>query len=217
MLQISRLVAPHSAFWFVATGSPSSWVTSIDCTSSECSRHKKYDASISTTYKPHGTSFASLSEWGLVQGHISIDSAQVGDLVVKQQSFGEAINVSSPFTLAGFDGVLGMGFAQSTGDVQNSLFQNSIGLGLLDAPLFSLFLAKGDMTKNSEILFGGIDAKHFTGALIEIPVRNHSMLWELELDALAFGQDVMISDDYTVTFDSMPSYIRMPSNIVAYL
>ena len=156
-------------------------------------------------------------EWGNYTGQTSYDNFVIGDLKAENQNFGEVDNHTWHFASALFDGVLGLGLPQTSEDKQVSLVRNLFDGGALQRPVYSLFLNSGNMTTDSELLLGDIDDTHFSGPLLEVPVCDNAMDWEVRLDSLAFGDDVIQSKNMSVIFDSMYSVIKMPPNVAAYL
>jgi saccharopepsin len=64
------------------TGSSNLWVPSRDCGSIACYLHSKYDHSESSTYKKNGSDFAIRYGSGSLEGYVSQDTVQIGDLKI---------------------------------------------------------------------------------------------------------------------------------------
>lgn len=64
---------------------------SSQCTSIACFLHNKYDSSSSSSYKANGTAFNISYVSGALEGFVSTDTLQIGDLTLKNQDFGEAV------------------------------------------------------------------------------------------------------------------------------
>lgn len=85
--------------------------------------------------------------------------------------------------------------------------------GLLDEPVFAFYL--GDTNKegdDSVATFGGVDKDHYTGELIKIPLRRKAY-WEVDLDAIALGDDVAELDNTGVILDTGTSLIALPADL----
>jgi saccharopepsin len=67
------------------------WVPSTQCTSIACFLHAKYDASASSTYKANGSAFSIQYGSGSMEGFVSSDILEIGDLSIQNQDFAEAI------------------------------------------------------------------------------------------------------------------------------
>ncbi len=200
------------------TGSSNLWVPSSECGSIACYLHTKYDSSSSTSYKKNGTNFEIRYGSGSVEGFISQDTVQIGDLKIKKQDFGEA--TSEPglaFAFGRFDGILGLGYDTISVDQVVPPFYNMINQKLLDEPVFAFYLGdtneEGDV---SEATFGGINKDHYTGKMTKIPVRRKAY-WEVELDAITFGDQTAEMEGTGVILDTGTSLIALPTTIAELL
>jgi saccharopepsin len=210
-----ELGTPPQSFKVVLdTGSSNLWVPSSECGSIACYLHQKFDSSASSTYKKNGSDFAIQYGSGSLSGFVSQDTLKIGDLKVEGQDFAEA--TSEPglaFAFGRFDGILGLGFDTISVNKIVPPFYKMIEQGLLDDPVFAFYL--GDANKegdSSEATFGGIDKDHYTGELINIPLRRKAY-WEVDLDAIALGDDVAELDNTGVILDTGTSLIALPSNL----
>jgi saccharopepsin len=94
--------------------------------------HAKYDGTQSSSYKKNGTAFGIQYGSGSVEGFISKDVLQIGDLTVKNQLFGEATKEPGlAFAFGKFDGILGL--AYDTISYVLSPFPTDLPLTLLPA------------------------------------------------------------------------------------
>lgn len=50
-----------------------------------------YDSSMSSTYTPIGTEFEIIYDVGYAYGLLSMDTLRIGNLVIENQTFGEAL------------------------------------------------------------------------------------------------------------------------------
>jgi len=166
-------------------GSSNLWVPSKDCGSIACYLHSRYDHSHLSTYKENGSDFRIRYGSGEVEGYLSQDSVQIGDLKLEEQLFAEA--TSEPglaFVFAQFDGVMGLGYDTIAVNHIPPPFYNMIDQGLLDEPVFTFYLSDtNDEGAESEAVFGGVDKVHYTSKMTKIPVRRKAY-WEVELDAV---------------------------------
>lgn len=191
---------------------------SSECGSIACYLHSKYDASSSNTHKDNGTEFAIRYGSGSLSGFVSQDILQIGDLKVAGQDFAEA--TSEPglaFAFGRFDGILGLGYDTIAVNKIVPPFYNMLNQGLIDEPVFAFYL--GDANKegdNSEVTFGGVDPSHYTGELIKIPLRRKAY-WEVELDAIVFGDSSADLEDTGVILDTGTSLIALPSTLAELL
>lgn len=209
---------PQSFKVVLDTGSSNLWVPSSECGSIACYLHNKYDSSASSTYKKNGTEFNIRYGSGSLSGFVSQDTVQIGDLKIKEQDFAEATNEPGlAFAFGRFDGILGLGFDTISVNKIIPPFYNMLKQKLLDEPVFAFYL--GDTNKDgddSEATFGGIDENHYTGELVKIPLRRKAY-WEVDFDAIAFGDSVAELDNTGVILDTGTSLIALPSTLAELL
>ena len=201
------------------TGSSNLWVPSSECGSIACFLHNTYDSSESSTFKKNGSSFEIRYGSGSLSGFVSQDTLRMGDMVVKNQDFAEA--VSEPglaFAFGRFDGILGLGYDSISVNKVVPPFYKMINDGLLDQPVFSFYLgdSNGNDEGESEAMFGGIDQSRYTGKMTKIPIRRKAY-WEVDLDALTFGGETAEMENTGVILDTGTSLIGLPSTIAELL
>jgi len=201
------------------TGSSNLWVPSSGCGSIACYLHQKFDSSSSSTYKQNGSSFEIRYGSGSLTGFVSQDTLTIGDLKIKKQDFAEA--TSEPglaFAFGRFDGILGLGYDTISVNKIVPPFYNMLDQGLLDEPVFAFYLssnANGDGDE-SEAIFGGINKDHYTGKMTKIPLRRKAY-WEVDLDAITFGDATAELDNTGVILDTGTSLIALPSTLAELL
>ncbi|KAM3414119.1 Vacuolar protease A [Cercospora zeina] len=199
------------------TGSSNLWVPSQECGSIACYLHSKYDHSASSTYKQNGSSFAIRYGSGSLEGYVSQDTVQIGDLKLKDQLFAEA--TSEPglaFAFGRFDGILGLGYDTISVNGIPPPFYSMIDQGLLDEKVFAFYLSSTDKGDDAEAIFGGINKDHYTGDLTKIPLRRKAY-WEVDLDAIAFGDQLAEIDSTGAILDTGTSLIALPSTLAELL
>lgn len=64
--------------------------------------------------------------------------------------------------------------------------------GLIDEPVFAFRLGESE-ADGGEATFGGVDHAAYTGSISYVPLRRKAY-WEVELEAVAFGTDVLDLD-----------------------
>ncbi|KAK5115721.1 Vacuolar protease A [Meristemomyces frigidus] len=199
------------------TGSSNLWVPSQDCGSIACYLHSKYDHSSSSTYKKNGSDFEIRYGSGELAGYISQDTVQIGDLKIKNQLFAEA--TSEPglaFAFGRFDGIMGLGYDTISVNHITPPFYSMIDQGLLDEKVFAFYLSSTDSGDESEAIFGGINPDHYTGKMTKIPLRRKAY-WEVDLDAITFGDQTAEIDATGAILDTGTSLIALPSTLAELL
>ena len=201
------------------TGSSNLWVPSSECGSIACYLHTKYDSSSSSTYKKNGTAFEIRYGSGSLSGFVSEDVMTIGDLKIKNQIFAEATEEPGlAFAFGRFDGILGLAFDTISVNKIPPPFYNMIEQGLLDEPVFAFYLgdtANGEGDE-SEATFGGVNKDHYTGKITEIPLRRKAY-WEVDLDAITFGDNTAELENTGVILDTGTSLIALPSTLAELL
>lgn len=171
------------------TGSSNLWVPSSKCYFSiACYFHSRYKSGRSSTYKEIGKSCEIPYGSGSISGFFSQDNVKVGNLVVKDQVFIEATREGSlSFLLAKFDGILGLGFQEiSVGDAV-PLWYNMVQQGLVDEEVFSFWLNRDPKAREGgEIVFGGVDPKHYKGKHTYVPVTRKGY-WQFDMGDFLIG------------------------------
>ncbi|KAF4126137.1 hypothetical protein GMORB2_1383 [Geosmithia morbida] len=197
------------------TGSSNLWVPSKSCGSIACYLHSTYDSDSSSTYKANGSDFEIHYGSGSLTGFVSNDVFSIGDIKVKGQDFAEATNEPGlAFAFGRFDGILGLAYDTISVNKIVPPFNQMVNQKLIDEPVFAFYLA--DSEGESEAVFGGIDKDHYTGEIEYIPLRRKAY-WEVDLESIAFGDDVAELEDTGVILDTGTSLNVLPSSLAELL
>ncbi|KAK7419553.1 aspartic proteinase precursor [Neonectria magnoliae] len=197
------------------TGSSNLWVPSSECGSIACYLHSKYTSSESSTYKSNGSEFEIHYGSGSLSGFISNDVVSIGDLKIEKQDFAEA--TSEPglaFAFGRFDGILGLGYDTISVNHIVPPFYQMVNQKLLDDPVFAFYL--GDQEGESEATFGGVDKSRYEGDIEYIPLRRKAY-WEVDLDAITFGDEVAEQENTGAILDTGTSLNVLPSALAELL
>lgn len=206
---------PQSFKVVLDTGSSNLWVPSQSCTSIACFLHSTYDSSSSSTYKKNGSDFEIHYGSGSLSGFVSNDVFSIGDLNIKDQDFSEATKEPGlAFAFGRFDGILGLAYDTISVNRIVPPFYNMIEQGLLDEPVFSFYLGSSD--EGSEAIFGGVDKNHYEGKIEYIPLRRKAY-WEVDLDSIAYGDEVAELENTGVILDTGTSLNVIPSSLAELL
>lgn len=187
--QIGVGTPPQNFTVIFDTGSSNLWVPSSKCFFSiACYIHSKYKSTKSTSYSKIGKSCEINYGSGSISGFFSQDSVEVGDLAIKNQIFIEATQEGSlAFLLAKFDGILGLGFQEiSVGDAV-PVWYNMLRQNLVDDDVFSFWFNRDPNAKEGgEIVFGGVDPKHYKGKHTYVPVTKKGY-WQFDMGDFLIG------------------------------
>ncbi|XP_031248530.1 aspartic proteinase-like [Pistacia vera] len=200
------------------TGSSNLWVPSSKCYFSiACYFHSRYKSSKSSTYTENGKPCEINYGSGSVSGFFSQDNVEVGDLVVKDQVFIEATREGSlSFVLAKFDGILGLGFQEISVGGAVPVWYNMVQQDLVSEDVFSFWLNRDpEASEGGEIVFGGVDSKHFKGKHTYVPVTQKGY-WQFNMgDFLIGGCSTGICEGGCAAIvDSGTSLLAGPTSVV---
>merc|ERR1719398_401288 len=202
------------------TGSANVWVPGKACGFFTCYRHPRYDESKSPTFQKDGRKYSVQYGSGPVEGIFSKDTVTVGNIDVKGQLFAEVSKVSFgplnlAFAMGKFDGLLGLGFKSISQYQIPTPFESMVDQKLVDEAVFAFYL-QNDASEKGELVFGGIDKSHYTGELVKVPLISETY-WEVSLDKLSFGSDVVVSSKQNAIIDSGTSLLAGPTEAVKTL
>jgi len=190
------------------TGSSNLWVPSKHCKVGGCSTHVQYDSTRSSTYKKDGRAFQIEYGSGTLKGFLSIDTVVLGNITVKEQGFAEATEEPGlVFSLAKFDGILGMAFKDISVDNVDPVFKTMVDKKLVNKPVFAFYLPSTQGTYG-ELLLGGIDEAHYEGDFTYKALSSETY-WEFELDSFRLA-DHSVTDTLTAVVDTGTSLLAGP-------
>ncbi|XP_038612364.1 cathepsin E-like [Tachyglossus aculeatus] len=163
------------------TGSSNFWVPSAYCISEACRMHQKFKSFLSRSYRHDGQAFSLHYGTGQLLGVVGIERVQLGNITIEGQEFGESIfEPGMTFTLAHFDGVLGLGYPSLSVGSATPVFDRIIQQRLVAEPVFSFLLNRGQDGSGGELVLGGIDHSLYTGSIHWVPLTEKSY-WQIRL------------------------------------
>ncbi|KAJ8393541.1 hypothetical protein AAFF_G00060140 [Aldrovandia affinis] len=197
------------------TGSSNMWVPSVYCSSQACSNHKKYNPSLSSTYRPTNRYMSIQYGTGSMTGFLVYDTVNVAGINDLNQIF--ALSTSEPGSFlyyAQFDGIVGLAFPSIASGGATPVFDNMMNQGLVSQNLFSFYLSVNGET-GSVVTFGGIDQSYFTGQINWVPLTSETY-WQIKVDYMKInGQVVACAQGCPAIIDTGTSLIAGPSNPIA--
>lgn len=172
------------------TGSANLWFPSSQCPDAACQAHNMYDSSRSTTYAKVGTHIFVHYASGAIRGFLSQDSVGLGGFVIPDQRFGEITNErGGVFMLGKFDGVLGLSYPSLALKHTRPVFDSLLKHGLVDRPVFSMYLSKNPERPSSALIFGGTVSTLHSDEFRYVPVVSEAY-WEILVDDVAVNGDL---------------------------
>ncbi|GFO17639.1 cathepsin d, partial [Plakobranchus ocellatus] len=144
--------------------------------------YKRYVDKLSRTHSTNKKHFDVIDDSGRITGYFSQDRMTIAGLKIKNQSFGEALLEPDLFWRSTNDGILGLGFNNIDGDEEPSVFDNMVSQGLVQAPVFSIYLNRyGSSGPDSVLTLGGTNPYYFEEDFIfaDLTVPHR---WQFKID-----------------------------------
>ncbi|XP_062990838.1 cathepsin E-like [Elgaria multicarinata webbii] len=194
------------------TGSTDLWVPSVYCICDACKNHQKFKSFMSKTYVHGGQSFYLQYGTGNLMGIAAKESVQISNVTIVAQGFGESVyEPGFTFAFAKFDGVMGLAYPDLS--VLNTIpvFDNMMDQNLIEEPVFSFNLNRGDNGENgNELIFGGIDHSLYSG-LIHWTQVTQKKYWKIHMKNVKIqGQVITCNRGCEAIVDSGTSLIVGP-------
>ncbi|CAI4225350.1 unnamed protein product [Auanema sp. JU1783] len=186
-----------------------------------CDNKHKFDSSASSTYVANGKAFKIQYGTGSAVGFLGTDTVRFGDqgtqqLVVPQTTFGQSTSLAQFFADQPIDGILGLAFQSIAVDGITPPFINAVNQGLVDQPLFTVFLehvGAKDNVYGGVYTYGGIDTTN-CGPVIAYQSLSSQTYWQFKMDAIGSG-NYKSSKGWQVISDTGTSLIGGPKAVIA--
>jgi len=202
------------------TGSANLWVPDLTCAAS-CNGKRKFDSAPSTTYTRNGQAWSITYGTGSARGFLGVDTVRFGSagtpqLVVPTTTFGQATSIAAFFAQDPIDGILGLAFQSLAVDNVVPPLINAINQGLLDAPIFTVWLQHKGSAENVRggiFTYGGLDPAH-CGAVIAYQPLSSATYFQFRMTTIAVGTFTsstgweVISDTGTSFIGGIPATVR---------
>ncbi|CAO3670164.1 unnamed protein product [Rhizopus stolonifer] len=195
------------------TGSSDLWFASSLCTN--CGRSQtKYNPNQSRTYSADGRSWSiSYGDGSSAGGILGTDTVNLGGLSIKKQTIELAKREASSFQNGPSDGLLGLGFNTiTTVRGVKTPVDNLISQGLIQRPIFGVYLGKESTGGGGEYIFGGYDSSKFKGSLTTIPVDNSNGWYGITIKSTTIGGS-RVSSSFSAILDTGTSLLILPNTV----
>ncbi|ETN85760.1 eukaryotic aspartyl protease [Necator americanus] len=215
------LGTPEQSFTVVLdTGSANLWIPDSSCNAVACKNKRKFQASESSTYKKDGKEWSIEYGTGAANGILAEETVRFGDqgtqqLVVPNTGFGQATRLAAFFAHVHLDGILGLGFPELAVEGVLPPFFNAVKQGLLDEPIFTVFLKHMEHQENvpgGVYTYGGLD-KENCGEVIAYEPLSSATYWQFKMDAVAAGS-FSANQGWEAMSDTGTSFIGIPNNLL---
>ncbi|KAJ8265844.1 hypothetical protein COCON_G00149430 [Conger conger] len=212
---ISIGTPPQSFRILPDTGSANLWVPSIYCNSQACSNHRKFNPSLSSTYRAQNTPVSIQYGTGSMTGFLGYDTVNVGGIVDTNQLFGLSQTEPGSFLYySPFDGIMGLAYPDISASHSTPVFDNMMRQGLVSQDLFSIYLTRNG-AQGSVVTFGGYDTSYFTGQINWVPITVEGY-WQIAIEnVMVNGQVVACAQGCPGIVDSGTSLIAGPPSDIA--
>ncbi|BAM41279.1 pepsinogen [Theileria orientalis strain Shintoku] len=199
------------------TGSTNMWVVGTNCDSETCKKVKRFNPSLSNTFKALAKPKRIHIRFGTgeIEGKPAKDVVKIGGMsfeqafavVEKENDPGSDFNV---FERINFEGIVGLAFSEMSSIKAPSVLENLTKLNLLSHNEFSFYI--GEDTRDALLMFGGANSEFYEGELKMFPVvREH--YWEVALDEIYLGAEkICCKEKSYLIFDSGTSLNSVPSS-----
>ncbi|CAD5213496.1 unnamed protein product [Bursaphelenchus xylophilus] len=207
------------------TGSSDTWVPAQDCeveAGGPTCEKILFNPDASSTFQNNGSEWAIEYGSGSVLGTLGKDTVGLGSasddkLVVPGQTIGLAHQIDE--TLDSFteiDGIVGLAFRAISNEGGQPVFLNAVDQGLVDEPVFTVWLTRDKTEKNGGadglITYGGHDDEHCSSEIHWIPLADKTY-WIFEGQGFsANGQETQLT--YKAITDTGTEFIVGSPDII---
>ncbi|KAF8118174.1 hypothetical protein N665_0006s0167 [Sinapis alba] len=197
------------------TGSFDLWVPSLEWPKQGS---KKYKSRASSTFKRDGRKVEIRYGAGSLKGFISNDTVEIGGLRVMKQPFIEATEAPGKRIYERpWDGIFGLsGLLKSSITETRPIWRAMMEQGVVKKKVFSIWLRRYSDSgeKGGEIVFGGTDPKHFTGAHTYVVAEGEHNIFKMYSFFVGKINTKVCSKGCSVLVDSGSTYIRGPPKLI---
>jgi len=146
----------------------------------------KFNGPASSTYVPSSNNYNIEYGTGSAVVNVFTDNVQFGNIALTQINFGQATSLDSQFVGVPMDGIVGLGYPSIAAGGVLPPMDYMIKQGVLTQNVVSFYMDSTNLSKASEVEFGGIDNTHFSGQLTYEAVTTQGY-WQIHLKSMAVG------------------------------
>lgn len=122
----------------------------------------------------------------------------LGGIILEAQDFFVGSKPDHHFTMVKFDGILGLGLPSLKIAGTNTVLENLEKKNLISQRIFSIWLTSrkgaGNEVQNAgQIIFGGLDKRHFRDEHVYVPVLSRKGFWNISMSQISVnGKDMKV-------------------------
>jgi len=184
-----------------------------------CDTKRKFDSSSSSTYVKNGQQWSIEYGTGSASGFLGQDTVRFGDagtnqLVVPKTTFGQATSIAAFFANDPIDGILGLAFTSLAVDNVIPPLINANNQGLLDKPLFTVYLQERgnvDNVPGGVYTYGGLDTDN-CGDVIAYQPLSSATYFQFKMDKIGVNS-YSSSKGWDVISDTGTSFMGGPQDV----
>ncbi|KAL6743362.1 hypothetical protein Aduo_016407 [Ancylostoma duodenale] len=186
-----------------------------------CQGKNFFTSSKSSTYQKNGKHWSIQYGTGSAVGFLGEDTVRFGgigtnQLVVPNTVFGQATSLAAFFADQPIDGILGLAFPTIAVDGVTPPFFNAVDQGLVDQPIFTVFLehvGAQDNVYGGVYTYGGLDTKNCGPVLAYQPLSS-ATYYQFKLDSVASGS-YSSNKGWQAISDTGTSLLAAPTSIAS--
>lgn len=174
-----------------------------------CDGKNKFDPSKSSTFQKNGKSWSIQYGTGSASGILGQDTVSIGDVSVKDVTFGLATHLASFFAGQDLDGICGFGYVEIAEDGVEPWFNDAIDAG--ESPVFGVYMTEG----GGSLDIGGCDSSHYSGSFVDVPVTRKGY-WQFNVDDITVD-GASVGGNGAAIADTGTSLLALPSSVISGL
>jgi len=183
-----------------------------------CAIRRKFDSSVSSSYKEDGSKLTLLYGSGSGEGFMGQDTVTFSGLSVAKQPFGQITALGPRFAEprgqkeSHFEGILGLGYPSLAKNQANPPLFSMMANNQLDEPVFGVYMTKTKQqgANGGKMTLGGYDKNLIDGEITYHDLTRQAY-WQVKMDGVKVGDTILKrKGGYQVISDTGTSLIVGP-------
>ena len=143
-----------------------------------------------------------------MDGYLSTDDIQMGDLKGKGIKFAEATELADFFKDVAIDGIFGLAFKSISEDGVNPVYEQLYDQKLISTNAFGFYLTSKPNSAGSKLFLGAPNSKYFVGDLNWHDLSSADY-WSLKVDGVTSNGEIQSGEGAHAIMDSGTSLFLM--------